>query len=142
MGEYTSLFQRLEEPRPQKEGVGNSTNVNINDIHKNIEGGIDKPIVGQPEPMLQGFSSVDMPQGVASGGKGEAERRAKSATPLRPYAVNAVVRCIHDNAPDACAVCSGYVRWLSAGGDGRVAEAQRDPEAARRAFWRSMKGAG
>ncbi len=67
---------------------------------------------------------------------------AETGTPLRPYAVNAVVRCIHDNAPDACAVCSGYVRWLSAGGDGRVAEAQRDPEAARRAFWRSMKGAG
>ena len=46
------------------------------------------------------------------------------------------LRCLHGTTVSACALCSGYARWLIAGGDARIAEARRNPEAARRAFWR------
>ncbi len=78
---------------------------------------------------------------------GEEELRASSPsvdhppqtarTPLRPNAVNAVIRCIHGLTEDSCAVCSGYVRWLIAD-EGRVLEAYRDPEGARRRYWQSL----
>lgn len=45
-------------------------------------------------------------------------------------------RCIHGATVTECALCSGYARWLIAGGDERIAEARRNPEAARRTFWR------
>jgi hypothetical protein len=45
-------------------------------------------------------------------------------------------RCLHGKTVVECALCSGYARWLIAGGDARIAEARRNPEAARRAFWR------
>ena len=45
-------------------------------------------------------------------------------------------RCLHGATVAACALCSGYARWLIAGGDARITEARRNPEAARRAFWR------
>jgi hypothetical protein len=45
-------------------------------------------------------------------------------------------RCLHGTTVTACALCSGYARWLIAGGDARISDARRDPEAARRAFWR------
>ena len=58
-------------------------------------------------------------------------------TPLRPNAVNAVIRCIHRLTEEECAVCSGYVRWLITDED-RVLEAYRDPEGARRRYWQSI----
>ena len=54
-------------------------------------------------------------------------------TPLRPNAVNAVIRCIHRLTEDSCAVCSGYVRWLMAN-EGRLGRAQAKPEATRREY--------
>src|SRR5215207_9081146 len=142
MGKYTGLVRRLEEPKPQERGVANSANVNINNIYNNIEEGVDKPTSGRPEPTLQGPPPVEMSQDVASGGKVEAEGRAKSATPLRPYAVYAVVRCIHSKPSDACAVCNGYARWLRAGGGGRIEKSRRNPEAVRREFWQGVLGEG
>lgn len=93
MGKYTSLARLPEEPRPQKKGVVPM----IDNTYKHsilIE--TDK-------------NSVDSP--------------SDSATPLRPYAVNAVIRCIHRLPSEACAVCSGYVRWLIADEE-RVRRAQ------------------
>ena len=46
------------------------------------------------------------------------------------------LRCIHGTTVSVCDLCSGYARWLIAGGDARIAEARSNPEAARRAFWR------
>ncbi len=54
-------------------------------------------------------------------------------TPLRPNAVNAVIRCIHGLTKDSCGVCSGYVRWLMAN-EGRLRRAQANPEATRREY--------
>jgi hypothetical protein len=54
-------------------------------------------------------------------------------TPLRPNAVNAVIRCIHRLTEDSCAVCSGYVRWLIAN-EGCLRRAQAKPEATRREY--------
>lgn len=50
------------------------------------------------------------------------------------------VRCIHNMAPDDCAVCRGYARWLIEDED-RLRRAQANPDAARREFWRSVRGA-
>jgi hypothetical protein len=61
------------------------------------------------------------------------------ATPLRPYAVNAVVHCIHGLKEDECAVCSGYVRWLIAD-ENRVRRAMPDPEGVRQEFWEYVNG--
>ena len=49
-------------------------------------------------------------------------------------------RCIHKLPPDKCAVCSGYVRWLIAGGEPRLAEACRNPKVARHRYWRLRDG--
>ena len=54
-------------------------------------------------------------------------------TPLRPNAVNAVIRCIHRLTEDSCAVCSGYVRWLIAN-ERSLRRAQANPEATRREY--------
>jgi hypothetical protein len=113
MGKYTSLARNLEESRPQKRG-GNPRVSNTNVKMNTIEQTKHKP-------------SVD-PIGY-------------TATPLRPYAVNAVVRCIHNTTPDKCAVCSGYVRWLGSD-EARLSRAQRDPEATRREFWHEVRGDG
>jgi hypothetical protein len=45
------------------------------------------------------------------------------------------LRCLHGTTVTECALCSGYARWLIAGGDARIAEARSNPEAARRVFW-------
>lgn len=142
MGKYTSLARKLEEEEPQERfcvGSLDINNVNINNIHSNVDIAIDTPTPARPKDTLQGFPPVEMSQGVASGDKGEAERAVNHDTPLRPYAVNAVIRCIHGMTSDECAVCSGYVRWLMADED-RFRRARANPEAVRREFWRAVKG--
>lgn len=142
MGKYTSLIHKVEETEPQgRGGVGRPdiNNVNIDNIHNNIDIAIDTPTTARPKYTLQGSSPVEMSQDVASGGKGKAERPKNHDTPLRPYAVNAVIRCIHGMASDECAVCIGYVDWLIADED-RLRRARANPEAARREFWRTRKG--
>ncbi len=111
MGKYTNLARSLEESGPQEKRV--NARLSNNNVKINT---IETIIEAAP---------------VASTGEG--------ATPLRSYAVNAVVRCIHDTTPDKCAVCSGYARWLGSD-EARLSRAQRDPEAARREFWREVKG--
>jgi hypothetical protein len=69
------------------------------------------------------------------------DRPDGGATPLRPYAVNAVIRCIHSLEPSTCGSCSGYARWL-AQDEGRLRRAQARPEEARREFWRSVGRGG
>ncbi len=111
MGKYTSLARNLEESRPQVKG-GNTRLSNTNVKINTIE----KTEQLSPVPPIK-----------------------DTATPLRGYAVNAVVRCIHNTTPDRCAVCSGYARWLGSN-EARLLRAQRDPEAVRREFWREAKG--
>jgi hypothetical protein len=67
------------------------------------------------------------------------DRLGSGDTPLRPYAVNAVIQCIHGISPSVCGVCSGYARWLAGDAD-RLRRAQTQPEEVRREFWRLMKG--
>ncbi len=112
MGKYTSLARNLEESRPQEE----SSNPGLSNINVKINT----------------IEQTKNPLPVAP--------TEHTATRLRGYAVNAVVRCIHNTTPDRCAVCSGYVRWLSSDEE-RLSRAQRDPEATRREFWREVKGA-
>jgi hypothetical protein len=69
-----------------------------------------------------------------------ASRSGDSATPLRPYAVNAVIPCIHGMKAHSCGVCSGYARWLIED-ERRLRRAQASPEEVRREFWRSVRGA-
>ena len=109
MGKYTSLARQLEEPGAQKKGV--STRIDNTYKHSIV---VDTK-----------SSSVAQP--------------SDDATPLRPYAVNAVIPCIHRLASDDCAVCSGYIRWLIADED-RFRRAQSNPESVRREFWRSVRG--
>ena len=70
-------------------------------------------------------------------GSNTPDRPAAEATPLRPYAVNAVIQCIHSMKPSTCGVCSGYARWLGED-EGRLRRARMRPEEARREFWRSI----
>ena len=87
-----------------------------------------------------GGKSVKMNTMSIDTGSHTPDRPDGGTTPLRPYAVNAVVRCIHGKASEECAVCSGYARWLMAGGSGRIEKARRNPEAAPREFWRAVLG--
>jgi hypothetical protein len=113
MGKYTNLARNLKKSKPQE------TRFNPGLSNTNVKiNTIEKTIKASPVAPT-----------------------AESATPLRPYAVNAVVRCIHSTTPDKCAVCSGYVRWLGSD-EARLSRAQRDPEAARREFWREVRGGG
>ncbi len=111
MGKYTSLARNFEENRPQKE-VGNAP-LSKNNIKINT---IEETKKTSPVAPI-----------------------GDTTTPLRSYAVNAVVRCIHSTTPDRCAVCSGYVRWLGSD-EARLLRAQRDLEAVRREFWREVRG--
>jgi hypothetical protein len=113
MGKYTSLARNLEESRPQEKRV----NARLSNTNVKIN------TIENTQRKLPPASVGD------------------TATPLRPYAVNAVVRCIHSTTPDKCAVCSGYARWLGSD-EARLSSAQRDPEAARREFWREVRGGG
>jgi hypothetical protein len=109
MGKYTSLARLREEPGPQKK-----------DMLTPLDNTYKHSIL-----IDTSNNSVDTPSDVA--------------TPLRPYAVNAVVRCIHGATEERCAVCSGYVRWLTADEE-RLSRAQNNPEAVRREFWRLVLG--
>jgi hypothetical protein len=88
MGKYTSLAHKYEEAELQ--GRGGKATVRNDYVKINI---INKETNPPSEPLP-----------------------VEPGTPLRPYAVNAVIRCIHGKARDECAVCSGYARWLIAGG--------------------------
>jgi hypothetical protein len=78
----------------------------------------------EPVPLVAGGSETSEPS----------ERRSE------PHSSLVVYRCIHEVPPDDCAVCNGYVRWLIARGNTRLAEARTNPEVARHRYWRLIKG--
>ncbi len=148
MGRYTELARRLREDVPQERGAtstDNILNVNIHSIYSNIDSSIDKPTSARPKDTLKGSSSVDSIQSRASGSKNVSAEVREHATNVRTTNLTNLMadgRCVHELSPRRCAVCSGYVRWLIAGGDARLAEARGDPEGARRRFegWRVIDG--
>jgi hypothetical protein len=71
---------------------------------------------------------------------GRVGRIESTATTLRPTTLTTLSsRCIHELAEDRCAVCSGYVRWLIAGGDARLNQALKDPEGTRLEYWKGQE---
>lgn len=108
MGKYTNLARKTEKTKPQESGVG-----------KGLDNTYKHTIA------VDTSSNSVLPS-------------SEDATPLRGYAVNAVIRCIHGTTVDKCAVCCGYVRWL-AEDEGRLLAAQANPEAVRREFWQLVR---
>src|SRR5215210_6694506 len=78
-----------------------------------------------------------VPNDADSGSVGSIE---STATTLRPTTLTTFsARCLHGLTEGGCAVCSGYVRWLIAGGDARVNRAFKDPEGMRREYWQGQE---
>jgi hypothetical protein len=168
VGKYTDLTRKIPEKPQVRKALVYNNNVNINNIYNNKDSVIDKLTSAQPKDLLQGSAPVEMQQSVASGGEAEAGVAEKRVTNLRTTnltnlfgsedeevwvatlprsrytslyckAEASPVRCIHGATRDACAVCSGYARWLIAD-EVRLRKAQANPEAVRREFWRSESG--
>ncbi len=124
MGKYTSLARTLrDEPEEANYGEGKgstqkNTYVNINTNDK---------------------TTGSNPPAESSG----------TVTTLRPTTLTTLIEsdkdekrsvvCIHSLEPDACAVCSGYVRWLIED-ESRISAARSNPEAMRRRYRTSLKG--
>jgi hypothetical protein len=110
MGKYTSLARKVEESRPQKNAVDRG----LNNTYKHSM--------------------------VVDTGGNTAAPLSESGTNLRTTNLTNLteVPCIHGHAEDACAVCSGYVRWLAEDED-RLRAAQTNPGAVRREFWRAIR---
>ena len=124
MGKYTSLARTLrDEPEETNSGeskgsIQKNTYVNINTNDKRID----------------------------SNSLAESSR---TVTTLRPTTLTTLIEsekdekrrvvCIHSLEPDACAVCSGYVRWLIED-ESRISAARSNPEAMRRRYRASLKG--
>jgi hypothetical protein len=143
MVRYTELARRLREQEPQVGGSTSTTNilnVNIHSIHTGGDSEKDKPSSARPEDTLEGSLPVDLAHSSTSGNENDALEACEHSTPLRGDAVNAVNRCIHELHPDRCAVCSGYARWLIAGGEKRMREAHNSPEGSRRLYWQLIEG--
>jgi len=81
-----------------------------------------------------------VPEDTKSGGVDSIESTAPTLrhTTLTTFSA----RCLHGLAEDVCAVCSGYVRWLIAGGDARINRAFKDPEGMRREYWQGQEENG
>jgi hypothetical protein len=79
------------------------------------------------------------------GSPSPAQRPKKSVTKLRTTNLKpdekdekALVLCIHNLAPEACALCSGYVRWLIED-EARISGARHNPEAMRRRYRETLR---
>ncbi len=125
MGKYTSLARSLrDEPertelRVDKGSTPKNTCVNINNIDQNT--------VSNPPAEPSGTITTLRPTTLTtliSGEKDETDEKAP-------------VICIHNADPAACAVCSGYVRWLIED-DARLSAAQSNPEDTRRRYRESV----
>ena len=124
MGKYTSLARTLRDGSEEAnfgEGKGSTqknTYVNINNNDKRTD---SNPPTGP----------------------------AGSVTTLRPTTLTTFIEsekdeargvvCIHSLEHDACAVCSGYVRWLIED-EVRIVAARGNPEAARRQYRKTLGG--
>jgi hypothetical protein len=124
MGKYTSLARTLRgEPEEADFGTNKgstqkNTYVNINIKHKNT-------------------------------GSNSPAESSETLTTLRPTTLTTLIEdenhekrgvtCIHGMTHVACAVCSGYVRWLIED-EARISAARSDPEAARRQYRKTLVG--
>lgn len=124
MGKYTSLARTLrDEPEEADFGEGKgsiqkNTYVNINTN--------DKTTDSNPPAESSGTVTTLRPTTLTT--LIESEKDEKRS-----------VVCIHSLEHDACAVCSGYVRWLIED-ESRISAARSNPEAMRRRYRASLKG--
>jgi hypothetical protein len=119
MGKYTSLARKFREDEPQEEkpiSVEGNKSVNISSSYK---------VISKEHPDHNTQTATNL--------------RTTNLTNLMRVASVEPLRCIHGVTSDECAVCSGFVRWLIAD-EARYQRAQRNPEAARREFWRTVGG--
>ncbi len=139
MGKYTNLIRKIEETEPQKKVVVN--NLDNTYKHSILIDTANNTAATLPDNDTN-LRTTNLTNLTEQAGVNSVDTPSDVATPLRPYAVNAVnadIRCIHRLPSEACAVCSGYVRWLIADEE-RVRRAQNNPEAVRREFWRLVRG--
>ncbi len=125
MGKYTSLARTLRDEPPgpsegeKKKDIVRNTYVNINNND-------DKESGNPPEAARRGGTTL---RHTTLTTFIEGEKDEKRSVP-----------CIHGTTQDACAVCSGYARWLIEDAS-RIWEAKRNPEAMRRRYRETAGGA-
>ncbi len=137
MGKYTDLARVADVTPPREANVDNDESVNINSINKTTT----PPPVSCPSAQVTNLRTTNLTN--------LSEDEVWIATPARPRYTSligkadqpgdAVVPCIHGITSDACAVCSGYARWLIED-DSRLSAARSNPEAMRRQYRASLKG--
>jgi hypothetical protein len=127
VGKYTSLARTLRdepekaESREDKGSTQKNTFVNMNNIDKSID--------SYPPAEPSGTVTTLRPTTLTTLISDERDETSEKA----------LVICIHNVHPDACAVCSGYVRWLIED-DARLSAAQSNPEATRRRYRETLEG--
>jgi len=127
MGKYTSLARTLrdgpERAKPQ-EDKGSSQKKEYVNISYN-----DKRIDSNPPVEPTGTVTTLRPTTLTTLILNEKDETDEKA----------LVICIHNVDPEACAVCSGYVRWLIED-DARLSAARSNPEATRRRYRETLEG--
>jgi hypothetical protein len=128
MGKYTSLARSFRDDEPPEAGTSTAKKKGV--LDKDIyeyrlnEQRID---IGSPARAQRPKNSVT-------------KLRSTNLTNLKPDEKDekALVLCIHNLAPEACALCSGYVRWLIED-EARISGARRNPEAMRRRYRETLR---
>jgi hypothetical protein len=130
MGKFTSLARTLRsEPEGAKPGEDKGSSrknicVNINNNDKGID--------SNPPAESSGSVTTLRPTTLTTLIPGENDENDGNGE-------KAPVICIHNVGPEACAVCSGYVRWLIED-DARLSAAQSNPEDTRRRYRETLEG--
>ena len=135
MGKYTDLARVLGDTPQREEAVDGNKSVNINNINKatgsNPAAPPSEEVTNLRTTNLTNLSGDEV--WIAAAPKPRyTDLMGKDNPP-------AAVSCIHGMTRDACAVCSGYVRWLIED-EGRLRRAEARPEEVRREFWRAVGG--
>jgi hypothetical protein len=124
MGKYTSLARTLrDEPAEAAFGEGKGSTQENTYVNINTN---DKRTASNPPAESSGTVTTLRPTTLTTLIESENDEKRS-------------VVCIHSLEPDACAVCSGYVRWLIED-DSRISAARSNPEAMRRRYRASLKG--
>jgi hypothetical protein len=120
VGKYTSLARSFRDEEPlsleeEKKSIQRNTYVNIN----------RKEYIEDSNSLLSATA-------------GDTTLRPTTLTTLigDEKDEKRTVTCIHGLTENTCAVCSGFVRWLI-GDEDRMRLLFRDPEQARRMYWRT-----
>ena len=124
MGKYTSLARTLRD-EPEEADFGEGKGSTQKNTYVNINTN-DKTTDSNPPAESSGTVTTLRPTTLTT--LIESEKDEKRS-----------VVCIHSLEPDACAVCSGYVRWLIED-ESRISAARSNPEAMRRRYRASLKG--